>query len=919
MRVQFGWHLDGSCWPETMDGLHASLGTEVVGPTGLVGVLETRLGLSGPEVSPALRTAQYLARLRAVDDGSCFYSRSLAADGWSVAERVLGWRDALVEAGWTGDWAGGGAGGERLDTLAAVERAPGPLVPGRADRLRALIHSLSSMKGSLKGRRTAPLAELRLAMPAGLLPPAWRILLDRLEACGTRIFPCRERAPVADGDLGAVGRWLATGEPVVWRGDGTVTMLEADEEWLAAEMTAGWLAATPESNQGVVILRGQRTTLLDEACRRLGLPRVGGAGRSPWRAAVQVLPLAFATLWYPLDVHRLMELLTLPQSPIPSGVAEAFADALTEAPGIGGPGWQAAWRSARDRRRSRLEARGLAGAELEDRLAAEEREWRGWLETPRFKEAEGVPVTTAVALCGRVAAWARTRAGANEGRDGDLLRHVAAQADALAAVVGAAGLARIPKPQLDRMLDAVIGDGAAIPSGGAEAAPWTVVDQPGQVWGVAGTVLWWGFLDSGLVPAAPPWSNAERALLAAAGCLPEDPEAALRRDAWAWRLPVLNAAERLILVKPRTVAGEPGVVHPLWHEIEPALGRGPAVPASAGLRRRAMAFAGRTVERRPLEHHDRPAPRRLWRVPAGAVPPRERESATSLERLLGCPFAWVLRHAAGIRPGALRAIPEGSRLVGTLAHAVIAALFTERSAWTPDEAGGRAAALFDRLLPALAAPLQKPGLGLERERARAAIADAARVLAGLIEAAGLTVRGCETPVEETLAEGVTVEGIIDLLLERAGTGGGSGQPVILDLKWSGSDKYRRQEIAEGKAIQLAVYGRLVGQGEAVPAGYFMLAQQRLLACSPDPFPPHAHVPGSDLPVVWRDAWDSRGTRLAGLARGEILAAGIPDDGLSNNGGGGAYEDAALVLSPSCGLCDYSRLCGVGSAGERAGA
>lgn len=328
MRVQFGWHLDGPHWPETIDGAQANLGDVVVGPAGLLGVLEIRLGLTGPEAPPALRIAQYLVRLRAADDGNRFYSRPLAADGWSVARVILEWRDALVEAGWSGAVLGGG---ERLDALAVVERVPAPLAPGRADRLRAVLAALAGEGGEVV---TAPAAELRLATPADLLPAAWQRLIGRLAAGGTRILPCRDPLPLGD------------------RLGGTITVLEADDEWLAAETVAGWLAAAPQDNHGVVILRGQRTTLLDEACRRLGLPRVGGAGRSPWRAAVQVLPLAFAALWEPLDAHRLMELLTLPQSPIPSGVAEAFADALAEAPGVGGPAWQAAWRTAPGWRRA---------------------------------------------------------------------------------------------------------------------------------------------------------------------------------------------------------------------------------------------------------------------------------------------------------------------------------------------------------------------------------------------------------------------------------------------------------------------------------------------------------------------------------------------------------------------------------------
>ena len=899
MRILFGWHLDGPCWPETFAGTGASLDTDVVGPAGLVRHLETRLGLAGPEVSPALRIAQYLARLRAVDDGRCFFSRSLAADGWSVARMLLGWRDSLVEAGWTGAIPGGGP---RLDALAEVERAPGALAPGQGERLHTILEALNAL-------RRPPLPDLRLATPEELLPEAWRGLLRRLEACGTAVRPCRQPEPAADGDLAALARRL-TGDPgePAWRDDGSVTVLEADDEWLAVEAVAGWLAAslgdTPDGNHGVVVIRGQRTMLLDEACHRLGLPRVGGAGRSRWRAAVQVLSLAFAAAWDPIDVHRLMELLTLPQSPIPTGVAEAFAAALQEAPGIGSPAWQEAWRTAGERRRARLAERGLDGADLARRLAEEERDWRGWLEAPRFDEADGIPAPAATALCRRVGTWAAGRARLGD----EMLATVAAQAEALAEVVAASGLARIPKPQIDRMLDSVIADGAAIPAGGAEAAPWTVVDGPGQIWGAARAVLWWGFLDPGVAAPAAPWSAAERAALAAAGCLPEPATNALRREAWAWRLPILNAAERLVLVKPRKIAGEPATAHPLWHEMEPLLrDRGCAVQASILLRAERVPLAGRVVERAALDGMQPPKPRRLWRVPAGAVPVREKESATSLNRLLGCPFAWALQYGAGVRPGALRRIPDGSRLVGTLAHAVLAELFTERPVWAPDAAAGRADALFDRLLPVLAAPLLRPGQGLELGRARTAVAAAARTLAGLIEDAGLTVRGCELPYETTHAGAVTLDGTLDMLLED-----GARRPVILDLKWSGSDKHRRLEIAEGRAIQLAVYARLVadrmqdGEGPSVPAGYFMLAQQRLLFTAPTPFPAHAHVPGSDLPDVWRKVWDSRRHQLDRLHGGEIVAPGIPDSGDDTAG------PPAILLSPPCRICDYGRLCGVGS-------
>ncbi|WP_448208296.1 hypothetical protein [Azospirillum sp. sgz302134] len=67
------------------------------------------------------------------------------------------------------------------------------------------------------------------------------------------------------------------------------------------------------------------------------------------------------------------------------------------------------------------------------------------------------------------------------------------------------------------------------------------------------------------------------------------------------------------------------------------------------------------------------------------------------------------------------------------------------------------------------------------------------------------------------------------------------------------------------------------------------------------------MPGSDLPEVWRAAWDSRRHQLDRLRRGEIVAPGVADTGDD------AAGPPAIVLSPPCRICDYGRLCGVGSA------
>ena len=53
MHVTFGAHGDGNTWPEHGGTGSASYGAPVVGPAGLVSLLEAGLGLGGPPAADA--------------------------------------------------------------------------------------------------------------------------------------------------------------------------------------------------------------------------------------------------------------------------------------------------------------------------------------------------------------------------------------------------------------------------------------------------------------------------------------------------------------------------------------------------------------------------------------------------------------------------------------------------------------------------------------------------------------------------------------------------------------------------------------------------------------------------------------------------------------------------------------------------
>jgi hypothetical protein len=468
----------------------------------------------------------------------------------------------------------------------------------------------------------------------------------------------------------------------------------------------------------------------------------------------------------------------------------------------------------------------------------------------------------------------------------------------------ASGLGFVTRPQLGRMVDSVIG-GGAVSGADAEAASWALVGAPGRVWGPTGTLAWWGFTDPGLARVVDPWSRAERAAITACRVTLDSAAAAVGRADQAWRRAILSASNKVILVTPRAMAGELAALHPVWQDI---VWGSPereiaaiTVDVSAWLDQPVVAFAGRRITRRRLEPLDPPGAIEQWPVLAGILRPLSVESPTALEALFGCRLAWTLRHAARIRAGDLIGLPTVEQMIGTLAHAVVADLLGDPSRALPRDIEGAAQAKVEQLLQQVAAPLALPELVVERQRALASIPRAVRALAELLAVAGLAVEGCEVERQATV-DGFILSGRMDLVAARR-----DGLRVILDLKWSGTDRIRRDEIAEDRAVQLASYVRLERErtGSPAEAGYFMLRQARVLWAGAMDTIGEASLAPVPLEATWRKILAARQHVLDELAEGHVAAEGdrLVDKEV-------AAERPLPGLIAHCDFCPYGRLCGV---------
>ena len=895
MKVHFGQWIDGNT-PRLAIG--EAVRDEVwVGPLGLLQQLEIAFGIDGQAGAEPERVDAYARRIEQSVGSDAFFSRSWDVDPWGVARELLGWRDELILAGWDGSAVEDG--GPRLAALTAVEAESEEfLAAGFADRVRIVEAELESGRG-------AGVEELLLVEPRGLLPCAWQHVVELLEGVGTTIVepvPCE---PVADPetDLGLLQRALVEGTTLPAggvKGDGSLLLMTGRSPWDAGEGLAAWLRQLELGSwpRQPALVRGAAPVVLDEALARYGVPTMGASSSSPWRPALQVLPLILAQLWSPRDPQRMLELLSLPVSPLPRRLRTALLRALGQAPGIGGPEWVEAWA-------------GFAAAS--DEPEAVERQAREWLEWPVFDPSEGVPVSVVREVADRVADWARTRAsvadnGGNEA-EANTLATAAAQARQLSRILERRGDERLERTQLDQLLTDVTRAGSSrrVSDGLSGSVP--CVSHPGAILGEADTVVWWGFVASSAGAArGPVWRAAERRALAAAGIEVDDPATQQRARTAAWLRPLLAARQRLLLVSFETLDGEVESPHPVWDEIRGRLRMSdPDLAALSADWRDALPSSGDwahiTLPGRPREMVSAAADRAVWAVDGSLLPPREKESASSLESLIGCPLRWGLNYRARLRSRVVE-LPEGNLLFGNLGHQLIEDFLFEYRDSLPEPVDARAMLekRFDDIVEGQAASLLQPGQVETLERVRHQIARAGEVLVGAIRDGGFHVEGREVEISDGRFANAGFAGFIDLLLSHPQRG-----EVVVDLKWGGWT-YRKKSLEEGRALQLALYGNAIrksGQGMP-PTAFFILSEARFLTLDHGLFDPAVVVEGPSMDETLAAAEATYGDVREELNYGELVAPPLLVEDLAE-----AREAFPMTLEAPCTFCDFGSICGFG--------
>ena len=845
MFVRFGLHRDG-LHPGLIE---TAVGEITVGPRGLLRLLESDLGIPPADHHVAEEVTEYRACLDEANDLARFYRESFEVDPVGVARTLLDWRRDWYLRGWDGTFPSDGP--PRLADMAAVEkRAAGRVPASFGERIRRIL--------ALLGERRTQIDRVESLDPLDDLPLLWRQLLRRL-GCRERAMPSG-RAAARESDLGKLQALLAHARREPLRGDGSLLVVRAVSRDVTAQAVAEMLRDEKDA-QRVVVIASRDGIVLDNALQRVGLPRAGFQHYSPFRAASQVVKLALALVWEPLDPHRLLQFLIHPLSPLPWKARTRLAQAVAAQPGVGGPEWNKAM------------------AEMEEHAA----DIQFWTTPERHPVAQGAPVGALQERVGRCATWlAKRLAAADENEPVLVYRAAYGQADALANTLAqrqSAGVERIAKVEVDRIVDEVarpLPDETIAPDAGHVPA----TEHPGNVTEVVEQVFWWDIAPPRM-NLTPVFSPAERAALATAGVALPAAEEQIAAETRAWQRAVLNCRRRLVLV----VHDDDGARHPLWGRIAGQLKGWKEARLDEGLLQgREEALAALAIPAPPLPITPLPRKRRWWHLDA-PIPRRETESYSSLAKAYYHPHQWVLDYHARLRGSRITGVADGALLYGSLAHRVFEKFFTENENW---RALSRAQAqcwldgTLDHLIETEGAVLLEHGRAVDRQRVTTTLE---RCLFGLLEhleRAGVVRATSEQAIEKPFDGGV-LRGYADLVLERA-----DGTRAVLDAKW-GSEPFRRTEIEQGRHLQLAVYGFTLQEDGSWPAcGYYIVTTGNVLAAERGFF---AAAQGADnaenARTVWERSLATRRWRLEQLRSGAIeVNAGAEADHASAPPAGG---------------------------------
>ncbi|MDO8365572.1 MAG: PD-(D/E)XK nuclease family protein [Saprospiraceae bacterium] len=782
-------------------------GEYFLGPSKLLLWLEGQLGLSGYRNNTAyLRIELYRQALgqhlaEYSQSTPSFFERSFAADRFATAESMLSWRDELLLAGWK--FTHSDSLPSRLQDLAAVEilfqkklQDPelGIQAAGFADRFAQVLEALKL--------RSIPIEKILLYESEHLQTPVIQRAMALFRQQQIRIDAVEIRGGAASNTrLGKVQKGAGSGT-------GQLAILRARRDSDAATFLAQTLRENPDYQPTFLI--PEMNLLLEQNLVNEGFAPMGVLSASLARPSLQVLKLAPAFLWEPVDVFKIMEFVTLPVKPLDPALALEIARVLAEKPGLFSDTWFAAV------------FRYLEKAEVPDEAR---KQYDFWFDRRRYPADGTAPKRDAVALYGYLQEWAQDFYEASGSNNSSLLV-LAEQARRIRELLETLPEQRIGFLELERIVRTIY-EPSPMQLAPAEVGSFAYAHQPGAFACPVQDLVWWNCVFENNTPAPDKWQKEERKFLEYQGVNLETPRLQSQRKQLLQIRPILQASGSLLLVIPEQVDGAEAVPPLLLSDIEAIYGeeiKDFTYCLEQENDRARFAEWLKIPGRESISARTAARPRPQFQISnPGLLTESEYETPTNLDSLFYYPHRWFFRQKLRLYRSSLLSVTGDNTLLGSLAHRFFEKLLKEdlralnrgaMNEWVENEASS--------LLPREGATLLLYGREPERMAFLNKVKNAAWSLVSLLRNNGWVVENTEMELQGNFV-GMPVRGKADLVLRR------DQEQAIIDLKWSGA-KRRRELIQNGEDLQLVLYAHLLPPPEQWPhTAYFILDEGKMVA------------------------------------------------------------------------------------------
>ncbi len=841
MKLIFGLQLDGVVFPKPQ----TEAGALYAGPLALLKFLEARLGLEGPqEKNEHIRIELYrqaAAGLLEIQSG-VFFKQSFEADPIGCAAYLLALRDELMGAGLK--WAYVTADSpERIQHLAGIEKFYDDREKGLAERLVTATEGLIHKK--------TPMESIQIIEPFDLLPAVFKNILNRLSQSSGRPVEAFKFSGAAEGesDLSLFKNFLLSPPtqktaPFAPKGDGSLLILKAKRETDAAI----WIAQFLQKNRHCrpAFFLADNTLVVEDAMSQEGLPCFGVGSSSLSRPALQILKLATAFLWSPLDPFKILQFTALAFKPLSDELAAEIGRVMSQKPGIDGDHWRESIESFF----VKLKERAAVDQKIDYRMIRSQYEF--WFERSHYLTE--APKSEVIQLFEYLSGWAVGEYRRRKGKYPSLLT-LSEQAGKIKEYFETVALERdaITPLELKSVIDSII-EPSPVQTNPEELNRYHYFRNESCLLQPAEELIWWNFIDVAPAHYFSKWYGDELLWLEQNGIFPLLPKHENALKVWYRNKPALQTSRRLILVLPEKVNGKPVIEHPLYCHLKacfkdldllsmgiPSVGEDNRLFASSLYRLpetediKTEIFA----ESSPFLHLQN----RNFDLAT------EYETPTGLESLFYYPHQWVFKKMAKLGGSQILNVVSDHALAGNLAHRLFELALKENFySWSQDATSAWLEKNCLSLVVQEGAPLMMYGKEPERLQFIQTLKSSLWRLILFIKENGWTVKATEMDLTGTFAD-VPLKGKADVVLER------QNELCIVDLKWAGRSA-RQNMIKNQEDIQLQLYGSMLLHNGNVPhSAYFIISEGIMLARNSSAFKEvRSIVPGSDHADAHKDVY-----------------------------------------------------------------